>query len=150
MTLIRFHSFAFCLCIPCKPLCCNPHESSKPAKAASIWSVRVRLGYEGWNPCTCYLPCTSRTRCTHQCHSMWLCNTGKALQYTILLHHHHISCMIVYNCACSNMCCSPLKQKRGRRKVKLKMNHLNGHNFRAWSWHWIMKTISEIHSHNII
>ena len=72
-----------CWCISCKPLCCNPHESSNPAKAASIGSVFVWLGYEGWNPCTCYLPCTSKTRCTHRWHNMWLCYTAKGSQHTI-------------------------------------------------------------------
>ena len=72
-----------CLCISFEPLCCKHHESSKPAKAASTGFVFVRLGYEGWNPSTCYLPCNSRTRYTHWCHNMWLCSTGKGLQHII-------------------------------------------------------------------
>ena len=72
-----------CWCISWKPLCCNPHENSNPAKTATTGSVFVRLEYEGWNPCTCCLPCTNRTWCTHRCHNMWLCSTGKGLQHTI-------------------------------------------------------------------
>ena len=79
--------------------------------------------------------------CNHQCHSMWLCSTGKALQHIIQLHDHHISCMIVCSCAYSDMRCNPLNRKGREGK---------------WNWRWITRMAitldleDGIGSHNII
>ena len=75
---------------------------------------------------------------------------GKACSKHYSFYHHPITCMMICGSACSDMCCSPLKQKKRRRKVKLKMNHYNDHNFRPWRWPWIKKINSEIDSRNII
>ena len=111
--------------ISCKSLCCNPRESSNQAKATSNGSVFVRLWYEGWNPCTYYLPCTNRTRCTHRCHNMWLCSTGKGLQHThninICIHIHTDTLYItVHRVVCRNPSNETQEEEE---KVKLKTTH---------------------------
>ena len=50
---IRIMTLPSVYAYPASHICCNPQESSKPAKVASTGSVCVGLGYEGWNPCTC-------------------------------------------------------------------------------------------------
>ena len=47
---------------------------------------------------------------------------GKACSTQYSYYHHHITCMMVCKCAWSDMCRNPLKQRSGRRKVKLKTN----------------------------
>ena len=110
--------FRTCWCISWKPLCCNPHESRKSAKAASTGSVFVRLGYLGWKPCTCYPQSTSRTRCSHRCHYTWLCSTGKTCSTQYNFYHHYITCMIVCNCTCSDLCRNPIKTRETKSEIE--------------------------------
>ena len=55
---------------------------------------------------------------------------GKACSTQYSFYHYHVICMMVCICGYGDMCRNPLKQKRGRRKVKLKTNHYNDHNIR--------------------